>query len=254
MAIDLSSIRRGKHIGPPRLLIYGPHGLGKSEFGAQAPRSVFIQTEDGLGTIDASSFPLCKSYSDVMACVASLTNEAHEFQTVCVDSADWMERLVWEEACRLHGQPDIEAFGYGKGYTAALNVWRDVLDKFTDLRDRGMQVIFTAHTHIKRFDSPETEPYDRYSPKLHERSSALIQEWCDAVLFTNFKTVVQKEDVGFNQKAARGISTDQRMLYTVERPAFLAKNRYNLPNEIVMPKGGNYAAFANALAASMAAA
>lgn len=252
MAFDLTTIRKGKHIQPPRLVIYGPHGLGKSEFGAQAPAPIFIQTEDGLGTIDTSAFPLCKSYADVMGCIETLYTTEHPYQSAVLDSLDWLEPLVWAETCRIHNQKDIEGFGYGKGYKQADDQWRSMLDGFSALREKGMQVIFTAHCHIKRFDSPETEPYDRYMPKLHERASELVQEWADAVLFSNYKTMVVEKDVGFNQKAARGVTTDQRMLYTVERPAFKAKNRFGLPAEIVMPHGGNYAAFANALNVSMA--
>ena len=252
MAINLASIRKGKHIGPPRIVFYGPHGLGKSAFGAEAPKPIFICTEEGTGTIDTSAFPLCKTFADFMECIATLYTQDHDYQTVVIDSADWLEPLVWKEACRIHGFADIEAFGYGKGYKAADDVWRSVLDGLDALRDtKGMQIIITAHCHIKRFDSPETEPYDRYSPKLHERGSEMIQEWCDALLFTNYKTVVMEKDVGFNQKAARGISLDQRMIYTTERPAFKAKNRYDLPAEMVMTKGNNYGVFAAALAASM---
>ena len=43
-----------------------------------------------------------------------------------------------------------------------------------DLFSSGMTVILVGHAEIKRFDSPETEPYDRYQPKLHARASALI--------------------------------------------------------------------------------
>lgn len=257
MSIDLSSIKRGKHIAPPRLVLYGPHGLGKSTFAAGdpvlglngAPKPIYIQTEDGLGTIDVPHFPLAKSYADVMEALSVLYTQDHDFQTVVLDSADWLEALVWKEACRIHGKADIEEFGYGKGYVAALDVWRGVLDGFVALRDkRGMATLFTAHCQIKRFDSPETEPYDRYMPKLHGSSSALIQEWADAVLFTNYKTIVKKEDVGFKQEVARGITTGQRMMYTQETPAYLAKNRYRLPAEMPL----SWDAFTAAVAASAA--
>jgi hypothetical protein len=95
-----------------------------------------------------------------------------------------------------------------------------------------MAVILIAHTTIKRFDSPETEPYDRYQPKLQERSNAVVREWCDALLFANYKTIVKNADVGFNKAVARGISTGERLLYTSEKPAYMAKNRYNLPESI----------------------
>jgi hypothetical protein len=98
--------------------------------------------------------------------------------------------------------------------------------------DKGMSVILIAHTTIKRFDSPEVEPFDRYQPKLQERSNALIREWCDAVFFANYKVIVKKDDVGFNKTNNRGISTGERLLHTTERPAYMAKNRYNLPETI----------------------
>ena len=49
--------------------------------------------------------------------------------------------------------------------------------------------------------------------------------------------------MGFNKTVARGISTGERLLYTSERPAFMAKNRFNLPDSIPL----SWEAFANAI-------
>jgi|SRR5882672_2884063 len=249
MAVSLASLKRGRNVRPPRIVIYGPHGLGKSSFGASAPAPVFIQTEDGLGTLDVTSFPLAQTFADVNGALSTLYTDDHEFSTVVIDSADWLEPLIWKETCALHGKADIEEFGYGKGYGFALDQWRSVLSGLNALRDtKNMASIVTAHCQIKRFDSPEVEPYDRYTPKLHNSASALLQEWADAVFFTNWKTVIQKEDVGFNKKVARGVTTGQRMMYTTEKPAYLAKNRYSLPEEMDL----SWQAFADALTASAA--
>ena len=126
----------------------------------------------------------------------------------------------------------------------AAQQWRDVLDGLNALRnDKQMTVILLAHNTIKRFDSPEVEPFDRYQPKLQERSNAVVREWADAVMFANYKTIVKKDDVGFNKTVARGISSGERMLFTTERPAYMAKNRYNLPDSIPL----TWDAFANAI-------
>ncbi|MBO5680941.1 MAG: AAA family ATPase, partial [Lentisphaeria bacterium] len=45
----LETIQSGKESKPPRLMIYGQEGIGKSTFAAAAPNPIFIQTEDGLG-------------------------------------------------------------------------------------------------------------------------------------------------------------------------------------------------------------
>jgi hypothetical protein len=233
MAISLASLRRGGDARPPRLLTYGVAGVGKTLFATSAPRPVVVQTEDGLGTISASTFGVLRSFDAVMEALGSLYTEAHDFETLVVDSLDWLEPLVWQHTAQTHNQPDIESFGYGKGYLAALDTWRSFLDGVNALRDeRGMGVILIAHAEIKRFDSPETEPYDRYQPKLHRSASALVQEHVDAVLFANYRVSTLKSDVGFNKKVVRGVSGGDRLLHTVERPAFLAKNRFGLPETL----------------------
>jgi len=233
MAISLASLRRGGDARPPRLLTYGVAGVGKTLFATSAPRPVVVQTEDGLGTISASTFGVLRSFDAVMEALGSLYTEAHDFETLVVDSLDWLEPLVWQHTAQTHNQPDIEAFGYGKGYLAALDTWRSFLDGVNALRDeRGMGVILIAHAEIRRFDSPETEPYDRYQPKLHRSASALVQEHVDAVLFANYRVSTLKSDVGFNKKVVRGVSGGDRLLHTAERPAFLAKNRFGLPETL----------------------
>ena len=229
MAISLASLRSSTSLSPPRLLLYGVAGVGKTEFAAASPRPVILQTEDGLGRIEATTFGLLRSFDEIMEALGALYSEPHDFETLVVDSLDWREPLVWQHTARTHNQPDIESFGYGKGYLAALDTWRSFLDGVNALRDeRGMGVILIAHAEIKRFDSPETEPYDRYQPKLHRSASALVQEHVDAVLFANYRVSTLKSDVGFNKKVVRGVSGGDRLLHTAERPAFLAKNRFGL--------------------------
>ena len=233
MAISLASLQRGSASRPPILLLYGVAGIGKTLWGTSAPNAIVVQTEDGLGLIDAPTFGMLRSFDAVMEALASLYSEPHDFQTVVVDSLDWLEPLIWQHTAEQHSQPNIEAFGYGKGYLAALDTWRSFLDGIDALRnDRGMGVVMIAHAEIRRFDSPETEPYDRYQPKLHTRASALVQEHVDAVLFANYRVTTLKSDVGFNKKVVRGISGGDRLLHTAERPAFLAKNRFGLPETL----------------------
>jgi len=231
MPISIASVKRGNAPKPPAMLVYGVHGIGKTSFAASAPNPIFIQSEDGLGSIDASTFGLMKSFDDVLEAINALFNEDHDFQTVCIDSLDWLEPLIWAHSAKENGWKDIESPGYGKGYVAALDTWRMFLDGLQALRDeKNMGLIMLAHSEIKRFDSPETEPYDRYQPKLHTRASALMQEHVDAVLFANYRITTVKSDVGFNKKVTRAVGAGDRLLFTSERPAFLAKNRFSLPD------------------------
>lgn len=231
MAISLASLRQRSESKPPRLLVYGTAGIGKTSLGMAAPAPVFIQTEDS--EVTCPTFGLLRTYGEVMEAIGSLYGEPHDFRTLVLDSVDWLEPLVWAETARINGWANIEAAGYGKGYVAALDQWRTLLDGMNALRDeRGMTILLIAHCEIKRFDSPETEPYDRYQIKLHNRASAMVQEHVDAVLFANYRVSTVKADLGFNKKAVRGVGAGDRLLYTNERPAFLAKNRFGLADTL----------------------
>jgi hypothetical protein len=235
MAISLASLERSSVLKPPRILIHGVHGVGKTTFAADAPNPVFIVTEDGLGTLQVDHFPLAKTFDEVMDALDALRIEEHPFETLVVDSVDWLEPLVWGRVCQDQKLKSIEDAGYGKGYVAALDHWRQYIEALNALRDeRSMAIMQIAHTDIKRFDSPESEPYDRYVIKLHAKASALLQEHSDVVLFANYRVSTVKSDVGFNKKVTRALGSGERLLHTAERPAFLAKNRYGLPDQLPM--------------------
>lgn len=245
----LSTVITGAKPVPRRILLYGTPGVGKSTFATNAPSAIVVQTEDGLDDIDCRRFPKVTTYAQVLEQLGALYHEDHAFRTVIIDSVDWLERLIWAEVCRLRQVATIEDIAYGKGYTFALPLWRDVLDGLSALRtERGMGVILISHARIERFENPETESYDRYVPRLHKTASALVTEWCDEVLFATYKVFTKSTDEGFNRTRAQGIGSGERVLRTVERPAHLAKNRLNLPDELPL----TWSDFARHLTASNA--
>ena len=216
-------------------MLYGVQGIGKSTW-ANCPGAVFIPTEDGLDDIEGCQrFPLCKSFDEVMGRLRQLANEPHEFNAVVIDSLDWLEQLIWRETCEKAGLKNIEDFGYGKGYVAAVALWQKLLAALDYLRDhRGMAVTMIAHAEIRKFESPETASFDRYTPRLNKHAAAIVQEWCDEVLFACYKIYTREEDGGFNKKKAKGIGGDERMVRTTEKPFAVAKNRLGMPDEIAL--------------------
>jgi hypothetical protein len=233
MALKLTRLAQASAPRPPRITVFGVAGVGKTSFAAAALNPVFLLTEDGLGMREVAHFPLVRTYDDCIGHLAALYSEEHDFSTVVVDSLDWLEPLIHTRACRDNGWSSIEEPGYGKGYVAALALWRQYFDGLNALRDeRGMTVVQIAHSEIRRFDSPEHEPYDRYGLKLHARAAALVLEHSDAVLFANFRVATVKADVGFNKRVNRAVGSGERLIHTTERPAFIAKNRYALPDTL----------------------
>ena len=235
----MEAIQRGKTPMPPRLMVYGTEGIGKSTLAANAPKPIFVQTEDGLNEIACDKFPLAGSVDDVLAALGELHEQEHDYQTVVIDSLDWVERLIFDAVCREFRATCIEKAdgGYQRGYVHALTHWRKVVDALGALRaEKGMAVILIAHSKVEKFEDPEATTYDRYSPRLHKHACALLTEWCDAVLFATRKFRTETEDRGFGRERtiAVGVGADggERILRCVGSPACVAKNRYGLPAEL----------------------
>lgn len=229
----LESINRGKSQKPPRLLIYGSEGIGKSSLGAAAPKPVFIPTEDGLDNIDCASFPLCKTFTDLQAALQTLINETHDFKTVVLDTADWAEKLIWEHICN-QTKPAAKSIavaegGYGKGYERAAAIWQtDIIKKMRTLRDeKNMAIIILAHANIGKHNDPETGEFSRFSPHLHKDASRIVCEWCDAVLLATREFGAAKGD----------IQGGARVLRCTPSAVGVAKNRYGFPD--ILPLSWN---------------
>lgn len=222
----LEQVHIGKRPAPRRCMVYGVQGVGKSTFGATSRKPIFVQTEDGLGEIECAKFPLSRSFDDVMAALGDLATQPHEYETVVIDSLDWLERMIWQEVCKAENVSNIEKIGFQKGYTYALNQWRQFLAGLDDLRlTRGIAVILIAHCKIEKFQTPEDSAFDRFSPRLHKLASAVVMEWCDEVLFATYSTTT-------DPKKVRNITAPERIMRTCEGPTHVAKNRLNMPYEL----------------------
>ena len=239
----LSAVRKGRQEKPMRVLIYGVEGIGKSSFAANAPSPIFIGAEDGTSQLDVVRFPAPESWADIVEAVRVLTLEKHEHKTLVVDTLDWAEPMLWRHICARDEQADIEAYGYGKGYQAALSEWLVFAQALDQLRAaKGMHVILVAHSQIKAFKNPEGPDFDRYEMKLHAKAGGLFKEWSDCVLFANYETVATTD----KRKRVRGVDTGVRLVHTERRAAFDAKNRYGLPETLPL----SWDDFAEAVAAN----
>lgn len=230
----LNQVIKGKQRPPVLALIYGPAGVGKTTLGAGAPNPIFLGTESGTHFIDVSRFPAPKTFDDVTAAVDTLKKEKHGYETLVIDSLDWLEPLVWSKVVSDGKVKTIEDFGYGKGYVLALKVWQDFIKNLAELREeKKLNILLLAHSHVKPYNDPKTNSsYDRYIMKLHDKAGGLFKEFVDAILFNTYSVETAKDKMGKDRAYGDG----NRVLYTQYRPSFDAKNRMGLPFEIKLPE------------------
>lgn len=217
---------------PPRVVIYGPEGIGKTTFATDAGAPLVIGAEDGSSEIDLDAIggkriqPV--DWENVFSLLGELATSEHSYKSIVIDTLDWLQPICWAHICEAKNKKSIEDFDYGKGYTAAVDEWRRLLHALDRVREvKRMAIILVGHSKVSTFKNPEGDDYDRYSLDLHEKSSGLIKQWSDAVLFATYETYTHE-----NKKRVRGISTGARLIKTVRHAAYDAKNRYNLPEEI----------------------
>ncbi len=251
MAISLSDLKKVRADKPPRILTYGPPGIGKTTLASEFPDPVFLQVEDGTpGDLELISFGKLDTFGQVMGALASLYTEEHEFKTVVLDSVTELQKLVFAETCargddKGNAKANIEDFGYGKGYVYAQRIWSEFLDGINALRrDRNMAIVLIAHSKVERFDDPETVSYDRYEIDLHSKSVGAIEREMDAILLLKQPVTVKTEDVGFNKERALAAGGGTTLIHATGKPAYTAKNRYGIPPTLRYDKGQGYQSLA----------
>lgn len=228
--MNLGALVKGKLEQPMRIILKGTEGVGKSTFAADAPSPIFLGAEDGTSQLDVVRFPSPENWAEVIEAVRVLTDDDHEYKTFVLDTLDWAEPMLWAHICARDNQETIEAYGYGKGYQAALDEWRVFLAALERMRKaKGMHIILIAHSWIKPFKNPEGEDFDRYELKLNPKAGGLLKEWADCVLFANYETFATEDK---KTKRIKGVSTGARLIYTQRTAAYDAKNRYSLPESL----------------------
>jgi DNA polymerase III delta prime subunit len=236
--LTLSRVSSGRVEHSPWLHVYGPEGVGKSSLGAGAPAPIFIDVEQGTLNLETTRFvfdgagrTMPASYEEFLEAVRTIEREAHPYKTLVIDTLDAVEGLIWRHICERDNKENIAAYGYGKGENiVALDEWRKLIAALERVRAKGIAVLTLSHSIVKRFDDPESDGWDRYILKLHEKAGGLVKERADAVLFAKFEVLKTKSKD--DRKKIRAVTTDARFLYTKKTGAYDAKNRYDLPEEL----------------------
>lgn len=282
--IELKScVRTGQRIAPPRIVIFGPEGIGKTTFAASCPNPVFIKTEEGSGMLDFARITFENSWDknqtgkeqkerrevaeellEVNDALYALAEEPHDFQTLVIDSITGLEKLLQKDLCESNNEKDIHGtspgskFAFERGYKLEAEKLDHFLQALTYLSEkRSMMIVLVAHSSIAKFKSPDTEDFEYYELALEKKYSAeVLKKWADAIFFANFERPLLSTEKEFGKtKAKAKVQQGElaRLLFTEKRPSHTAKNRWNLPYEIKLERTGGWDIIADHLATAFEA-
>jgi len=195
MSISLESLKRSSPL-PPRDLVYGVQGIGKSTLASLMPSPVFLAAEDGLSGLEGVAHWEIRSYQDGIDALSALHGE-HPFQTVVFDTVTAFEPMLHRRLIEQWGVDSIDKVGangggFYKWRMEALPLWKDILDGFDSLRtNRGMRIMLIGHSTEKEIKPPESDPYRKYTlDLLNDRATSLLYRWADVVVFCKYKLAV----------------------------------------------------------------
>lgn len=245
MGFSMSDIHKGVKPMPRKIIIYGPPKLGKSTLAGSTRSALMIPTEDRVAHIACDKTPVVDSFENIMEIFDFLLNGKHAYKRAIVDTLDWLEPLIHDYAIRKVNE---KLSGTGANLAKSINddnckettfqkglkflapqAWKVFLANCDVLREKGIDIIFVAHSHIITVNPPDRDPYERYVMKIDKSSLAVLEEWADVIAFYDKEVFVKNEKTGPTTTKGKVISSKRRILHLCgDNPAMINGNSFGL--------------------------
>lgn len=195
------------------LLIYGEPKTGKSTFGSQLPRSLFLNFEQGTNALAGiRSVPILR-WSDFKKVLTQLRKpEAREmYDSIVVDTASIAWQLCEKYICQREGVDSIRDVPWGGGWNMLKSEFSECWREITLL---GFGILFIAHSREK-------------PTEMRDEDGNAISAMCPD-LPNNAYTIINSivDIIGYLQVQMNPDGTSERYLYTRSTPTIFAGSRY----------------------------
>lgn len=218
-------------------LIYGEPKIGKSSLAASYGYGdiVFIQTENP--EVIAKSFPLTRSYNDILSQLNSLCRESHQFKALAFDSLSAAQEIIHMHVLKENGLEEINApHSFGYGYSKAHECWEEIARRVKFLSQyKGMDVILLGHTKVSRFEDPERDSYNKHDVDLRDKTQELFYRMVSCIGFMTRKVVLEEKKEAFGAKTIKATQVKGVTIKFTPNGPSTAGNRYELPPVLDIP-------------------
>ena len=216
MAIDIFSLEPSKisrDLKGKFLLIYGQPKTGKSTFGSQLPRALFMNFEQGTNALAGiRSAPILR-WTDAKSILSQLRKpQAKEmYDSIVVDTASIAWQLCEKYICQRENVDSIRDVPWGQGWTMLKNEFSEFWREITLL---GFGILFIAHSKEKPTEMTDDEGnvLTAVCPDLPNMCYTIINSIVDII--------------GYLQVQMNPDGTSERYLYTRSTPTIFAGSRY----------------------------
>lgn len=228
----------------PRIVVNAIGGWGKTTLGAYSPNPAILMATGETGYVTLRGAGLCPdvdcteitTWNALLGLLDSWTTAAEcPYKTIVLDALAGFEKLCHTVVCNRECKGDWGEKGflsYHKGFEMAINDWLLMLTRLDRVRAKtGATILLLSHSQVRPFKNPLGPDYDRFVADCHEKTWAATAKWADAVLFGTFFQSIEVD----KKNRVRGIGGSERVLYTTNRDAWVAKNRYGMPEVVDMP-------------------
>lgn len=204
----------------PKLMLYSLPGVGKSTLASKLKKPIFLDLEGGLNYIDCARTEQITDLDTFYTYLVELYRGEKEYDTIVIDSVDWLVRKVVEKAAGIDKNNLTETLnrsngGYGNGKQVLENHIRTkLLPTLVALNKKGYGICLIAHAERKDMMDADGVDTERITPKIDVNTMNVFVEWVDNVFYL--------------KKDANG----DRVLVLDSDMNALAKNRLNLTGEV----------------------
>lgn len=173
----------------PKIMIFGLSGSGKSTLASKLDKPIFLDLEGGLNYIDCARTEQILDLDTFYTYLVDLYRGEKEYNTIVVDSVDWLVRKVTEKAAgidknNLDMTLNKSNGGYGNGGQVKENHIRTkLLPTLMALNKKGYGICLVAHAERKSLMDEDGYNTDRITPKIDEKTMNVFVEWCDEVFY-----------------------------------------------------------------------